>query len=108
MKTSTRALQRKGVWLGILFVAFALLAAACSQDTEDETPETVERGRLADYPGEQAAAVGLLTDADRQRQQPDGRTVELPAQGGEDRPVDLVETPVVDAEQRQRRDECSL
>ena len=40
MKTSTRASQRKGVWLGILFVAFALLAAACSQDTEDETTTT--------------------------------------------------------------------
>ena len=46
MKTSTRASQRKGVWLGILFVALALFAAACSQDTEDATTTTAEEAAV--------------------------------------------------------------
>ena len=46
MKTSTRASQRKGVWLGNLFVALALFAAACSQDTEDATTTTAEEAAV--------------------------------------------------------------
>lgn len=46
MKTSTRAPQRKGVWLGILFVALALFATACSQDTEDATTTTAEEAAV--------------------------------------------------------------
>jgi len=46
MKTSTKASQRKGVWLGILFVALALFAAACSQDTEDATTTTAEEAAV--------------------------------------------------------------
>lgn len=46
MKTSPRASQRKGVWLGILFVALALFAAACSQDTEETTTTTTEQAAV--------------------------------------------------------------
>ena len=45
--------------------------------------------------------VGLLADADRDRGQPDRAAVELLAHRRQDRPVDLVEPEVVDAEQRQ-------
>ena len=64
--------------------------------------------RAGDHPlGDQERLVhvldrlGLLTDADRHRRQPDRTAVELGAQRGEDRPVDLVEAAIVDAEQRQ-------
>ena len=45
--------------------------------------------------------LGLLTDRDGQRRQPDRTAAELLAQGAEDRPVDLVQTTVVDAEHGQ-------
>ncbi len=41
MRTSSRASQR-GVWAGIVLVAFALVAAACSQDTEATTTTTTQ------------------------------------------------------------------
>jgi len=34
--------MRKGIWLGVLLVAFALFATACSQDTEETTTTTTE------------------------------------------------------------------
>ena len=45
--------------------------------------------------------LGLLADADRHGRQADRAAVELDAQRVEDRPVDLVEAAIVDAEQRQ-------
>ena len=47
--------------------------------------------------------LGLLADADRQRRQPDRAAAELLAERAEDRPVDLVEPAVVDAEHLQAR-----
>ncbi|MCP4967033.1 MAG: substrate-binding domain-containing protein [bacterium] len=37
-----RTSPRRGIWLGVLLVAFALFTAACSQDTEDATTTTAE------------------------------------------------------------------
>lgn len=48
MKTPTGASQRKGTWIGILVVAFALVAAACSQDDGDAaTTTTADQGSVA-------------------------------------------------------------
>ena len=42
MNTSMRTSPRRGIWLGVLLVAFSLFAAACSQDTEDATTTTAD------------------------------------------------------------------
>ncbi len=42
MNTGMRTPPRKGIWLGVLLVAFALFATACSQDTEDATTTTTQ------------------------------------------------------------------
>ena len=42
MNTSMRTSPRRGIWLGVLLVAFSLFAAACSQDTEDATTTTTD------------------------------------------------------------------
>src|SRR2546423_460184 len=46
--------------------------------------------------------LGLLADGDGQGRQAHRGPAEGPAEGGEDAPVDLVETPVVDLEQPER------
>ena len=47
MNTGMRTASRKGIWLGVLLVAFALFAAACSQDTEETTTTTAaETGQV--------------------------------------------------------------
>ena len=42
MNTEMRTSPRRGIWLGVLLVAFALFATACSQDTEDATTTTAD------------------------------------------------------------------
>ena len=42
MSTGMRTPARKGIWLGVLLVAFALFATACSQETEETTTTTTE------------------------------------------------------------------
>ncbi len=42
MTTDIKTSPRRGIWLGVLLVAFSLVAAACSQDTEDATTTTAD------------------------------------------------------------------
>jgi simple sugar transport system substrate-binding protein len=53
MNTDMRTSPRRGIWLGVMLVAFSLFAAACSQDTEDATTTT------ADTAAVETTAVGV-------------------------------------------------
>lgn len=61
MNTRMRTVPRKGMWLGMLLVAFALFAAACSQDTETTTTTTAAGGAAETTAAVATTAAGATT-----------------------------------------------